>query len=288
MDEYLKSFKKKLQDASFSKETISIEQAQQDFGNLLNFDFGDANYPTNVFQKDTIQLTLPLVDGKICMKDLAEVYQEARKEIMDTYAKVDLPEKSVYAILCSIDQPSRDGNDTEIQLVIITRSVDPGAQFKNSIDTTDNWIVGNHWGKCDGSCIGDDHATIIAKVFMNNNPLVDCVNGRLYYTDILNDGIVAVDYPETGNVLWNDGYRLWHGTFSDVSNYCVEYTEMQYYYNNFSYIMDSLCPQGHVFVTVECLVDTWMSVNPDPDPDPYFFICGFTTAKPNCTNEPLD
>lgn len=284
MDEYLKSFKKKLQDASFSKETISIEQAQQDFGNLLNFDFGDANYPTNVFQKDTIQLTLPLVDGKICMKDLAEVYQEARKEIMDTYAKVDLPEKSVYAILCSIDQPSRDGNDTEIQLVIITRSVDPGAQFKNSIDTTDNWHVGGLMGKCDGTCVGDDHTTIIKKVFMNNHPTVDCANGRLYYTDYNYDEFYSRDYIETGPVSWNWGYMFWDGNYYEYLTHCVEYPEMQYYYDNFCQVMEDRLPEDHVFITVDCFIDHTVSIE-----DAVFsYFCTFTTAKPNCTNEPLD
>lgn len=47
MDEYLISFKKKLLSAQKAEETISLEQAQRDLGNLLNFDFGDANFVTD-------------------------------------------------------------------------------------------------------------------------------------------------------------------------------------------------------------------------------------------------
>ena len=50
MDEYLISFKKKLLSAEKGGETISLEQAQRDLGNLLNFDFGDANYATDEYR----------------------------------------------------------------------------------------------------------------------------------------------------------------------------------------------------------------------------------------------
>ena len=62
MDEYLMSFKKKLLSAQKGEETISLEQAQRDLGNLLNFDFGDANYPTDVYHVDTIHSKLTLIN----------------------------------------------------------------------------------------------------------------------------------------------------------------------------------------------------------------------------------
>ena len=53
MDDYLISFKKRMLSATKGDESISLEQAQRDLGNLLNFDFGDANYATDEIQYDT-------------------------------------------------------------------------------------------------------------------------------------------------------------------------------------------------------------------------------------------
>lgn len=52
MDEYLMAFKKKLLSAEKGGETISIKQAERDLGNLLNFDFGDANYASDDVRYD--------------------------------------------------------------------------------------------------------------------------------------------------------------------------------------------------------------------------------------------
>lgn len=57
-DEYLISFKEKLLSAQKGDESITIEQAQLDLGNLLNFDFGDANYASNVYEYDTLYIAL--------------------------------------------------------------------------------------------------------------------------------------------------------------------------------------------------------------------------------------
>ena len=282
MDDYLNLFRNKLNSASNSKETITLDQAQRDLGNLLNFDFGDANYPTNIYQKDTILINLPLVDGKVCLGDLAKTYQEARKGIIETFTNTDLPEKSILAIFCSIKQPLRDNPDAEVQLILLTRGVDPGLLIKISIDTTDNWLVGYEQGKCDGTCVGDDHATIIGKVFRNNRPPVDCVNGRLYYTDYQYGCFNGTEYPATGPGSEYCGYMLWVGTYDELGD-CVEYPEMQYYYNNFCNIMDTILPSGHVFVSIECCVTCYLSVYERQ----YFFACFYEEAKPNCTNEPI-
>ena len=284
MDDYLLLFRSKLNSASNSKETITLDQAQRDLGNLLNFDFGDANYPTNVYQNDTIRLNLPLVEGEVYMKDLAEAYLKSREEVSKAFNKVVLSEKSVYAIKCSITPQTRDDTDAEIQLVLITRGVAPGLLIKTSIDTTDNWHVGELMGKCDGTCVGDDHTTIIKKVFMNNRPPLDCANGRLYYTDFNNDCFFSGNYFETGSVSWNNGYMFWDGNYNDYMTHCVIYQEMQYYYNNFCQVMGDRVPEGHVFITVDCYIDHTVSIE-DAE---FSFFCCYTTAKPNCTNEPLE
>ena len=82
MDEYLLGFKKKLQDATKGSDCITLEQAQTDFGNLLNFDFGDANYETNVYQYDTINIKLEVSQNQIDLSQLALIYKEAVQNIL--------------------------------------------------------------------------------------------------------------------------------------------------------------------------------------------------------------
>ena len=115
MDEYLISFKKKLLSAQKGDETISIEQAQQDLGNLLNFDFGDANYETNIYQIDTINVKLTLSEGQVDFSELALTYQNAVHSILDVYHKIDLPEKSISSISCQFyETENKDNPQDEI------------------------------------------------------------------------------------------------------------------------------------------------------------------------------
>ena len=84
MDEYLISFKNKLLSAQKGEETISLEQAQRDLGNLLNFNFGDANFITDEIQYDTIYVPVMLEGNLIDMAQLANTYNIAFANILET------------------------------------------------------------------------------------------------------------------------------------------------------------------------------------------------------------
>ena len=113
MDEYLISFRKKLLSAQKGSEFISLEQAQCDLGNLLNFDFGDVNYATNEYRYDTIHLNLELTNGNVDLSHLASTYYEAVSSIIDVYNVIDLTEKSVYAVLCDFKESESKDSETE-------------------------------------------------------------------------------------------------------------------------------------------------------------------------------
>lgn len=182
INEYLKAFKKKLLSAEKDGETITLEQAQRDFGNLLNFDFGDANYPSNVFHRDTIHTKLVISEGMVDLSHLAITYNDAHEQIANAYELVNLPEKSVYTIACSIQ------NDGDVELVLTTRGLDlPSSKsmqyvdpFKTSFNSTDCWSVFFGRGRCDGSDMGYDHVSILQLVYLNNHvSLQVCEQGTL-------------------------------------------------------------------------------------------------------------
>lgn len=286
MDEYLISFKKKLLSAEKGGETISLEQAQRDLGNLLNFDFGDANYVSNVFQSDTLHLILPTRNGKCDLVELSAVYKKAIAEIQGIYCKVNLPEKSVYFIICSFMNESKD-ETTDIQLVVMTRGFNSGI-VKTNFDETDNWRLDSLRGKCNGTCVGNDHMTMLKQVYYNTKLVPGCQNGRLYYTDINWSYFYASSFPE--HILidphYNEGFRLWCGYPGSVHNYCVGYEEMRYYLVNLNDILDNwmLLDDEQDVLTID------LSITSAYDPGGVYgnmlsLKCDFEYGTRHCTNE---
>jgi hypothetical protein len=182
MDEYLLSFKEKLLSAEKGDELISLDQAQRDLSNLLNYDFGDANYISDVYCHDTIHVKLPLNHGLVDLSQLAIAYKDAVDQIIVVFNKTDLFEKSVYAISCSFKLDTKD-DVSDGTITITTRGLSsPQPSIKTGFNQTDNWHVGNGLGKCDGTCVGDDHLTMLKLVYDNTKSALSC-NGRVYFTN---------------------------------------------------------------------------------------------------------
>ena len=289
MDEYLTSFKKRLLSAQKGEEAISPEQAERDLGNLLNFDFGDANYASDVYCYDTIHVKLPLNHGLVDLSQLSITYKDAVDQVVVVFNKTDLFEKSVYAISCSFKQDTRDDVSDGI-ITITTRGLSsPQPSIKTGFNQTDNWHVGNGLGKCDGTCVGDDHLTMLKLVYDNTKSALSC-NGRIYFTNNGTASFNSCNFPadtQTGPI-YNEGYRLWYGYPSSVNTYCVSYLEMEYYLDNLKDILDNW-----VFIDVNQYV-TRINLRLDdyneqsvPNPLRKVVTCEFDYATVNCTNEPI-
>ena len=253
MDEYLMAFKKKLLSAQKGDETLSIEQAQSDLGNLLNFDFGDANYASNVFHHDTLYTRLQLTDGQVDLSQLAMAYQVVYEQIKDAFRQVDLPDKTIYAIYCSIEGNNRD-SDTEVVTVLTTRSYDESISWN-----TDDWRAGNKKGRCDGYMAGIYGAPErVMAMLCYNMPQYGCLNGRVYFTDYT----LAFIEPNVDNSYLYDAnaprqHRLFYEMDllgNDLSLTCIPYEEQVYYYNQIltlpttcaNYFIPGPFPSNHV------------------------------------------
>lgn len=282
MDDYLISFKKRMLSAAKSGETISLEQAQRDLGNLLNFDFGDANHATDEIQYDTLNVSLNISGEEVKLAQLAEAYNEALTEIHEAFDQVTFPNKSVQAISCSFVQSTKDSETADVRLILSTRGLVAPAP-KIGFDETDNWHVWEQCGKCDGTCVGDDHCTMLKKVYNNNHHIANA-NGRVYYTDVDVFCFHATEFPVTNfDFYYNYGFRLWYGSGMDVLTNCVDYQEMQYYYENLCHIMryEVYVPQGFEILSIQdCCLEAPVSVNPDRW---YSFACYYQIGKPNIT-----
>ena len=279
MDEYLISFKKKLLSAKKGEETISLEQAQRDLGNLLNFDFGDANYPTSEYRNDTILLNLPLSNGQVDLSQLAITYNAAVSTILNIYRKIDLPEKSVYAISCNFNETmNKDGDMENVEIVLITRGLT--IPMIGEHDTLD-WRPKNDAGTCDGQFVGYRGAPeVIVDWIKDAQEELSCENGgRLYFTD---EGC----YETYGSWHYDstlDKYMIFTYFAENIDSVCISHEDMEYYFANILYLWNSTGITGHYIKNVYILPRHIYNGN-------HFWTWRVRLyhAKPNCTeNDPL-
>ena len=238
MDEYLISFKKRLLSAQKGDETISLEQAERDLGNLLNFDFGDANYATNVLHKDTLYAELPLEQGEVDLSRLATVYLSVFDQVRDAYHEVDLPEKSVYSISCSSNESK--GESVNLVVILTIRAYDETSGY--TANTGTGWRAGNRAGTCDGQLVNICGAPeTLINLLRNNMGVYACANGgRLYFTD---DTISFISSDLNVNPGMADpnspsGSRLWfkRSPSGNLQNTCIPYDDLMYYYNQATHL----------------------------------------------------
>lgn len=234
MDEYLLSFKKKLQNATKGSETISFEQARHDLCNLLNFDFGDANYATNEIRFDTLYASFSMTDNVIDLYQLNSVYKTLFEQVVATYKTIDLPDKSIYSIYCTFAN-SQSEDIVNVTAVMKTRSY---------IETPRNyldWRAGNLAGTCENQLVGICGAPErLSSMLRANIGYYSCEDGgRVYFTEeecsyktAEEDDMIDTNAPR--------GKRLFYGTdYSqnpDIENTCIPYNELVYYYNQARYL----------------------------------------------------
>lgn len=290
MDEYLLSFKKKLQNATKGSETISIEQAERDLENLLNFDFGDASYATNVFQYDTLYSNISVDNGQIDYAEISAVYNEIKKQILKTYLSVTLPLKSVFLIRCEFKESNRNNNDSfEIETVVVTRGYSEDENTRYTSDYSD-WISKDFGGTCDGLLVGVWGAPQEMVWRLSNIPFTyACANpqSRLYFTE---NGASYIDYSANNmeDTLSPCGYKLYKSDVYDQSTVCIYSNEFDYYRDQARYLPSTNSgfyppiPSDHVIISYSIrLRDS--DCNNNIVTVPWYWELIVEHAKPNCT-----
>lgn len=286
MDEYLISFKEKLLSAQKGDESISIEQAQLDLGNLLNFDFGDANYASNVYEYDTIHIALENNGNHVELSQLAKAYNDAFEAIVKAYQKVDLLEKSVYCITCNILESSSKDNDSDnVEIVVVYRGYNDNA----SNEDLEGWRPQNKGGTCSGELIGIWGAPEVVSSMLNNNAgEYACANGsRIYFTETCTSytNPIAEDLSDPNSPCGHRLYLSWQ----PIQNYvCLSMSDCWYYYNQARYLKSEReyfnnYPNNHL--PLHCYIRyTDASYGTHQPPFlPYIWILEVTHGKPNCS-----
>jgi hypothetical protein len=281
MDAYLISFKEKLLSAEKGGELISLEQAERDLGDLLNFDFGDANYPTDVNHFDTIHANLTLSNGYVELSQLAETYTIVINQILDAFNKIDLPEKTVQLITCNFKESTiKESNAEDIEIVLITR----GYTGEDEATNGDLWRPTNLGGTCDGYLIGHIGAPEVVVQALNNTigtPI--CPFGvRVYYTDHASSILLGQD-THVGIPPY-DYYNIYYSTNPNQNTICISDVVLNDYKNN---ILDYWTNGGFTPVKpLDHILTGWYIQFVQLNNNAYTWNVTAYHAKPNCTDNP--
>ena len=287
MDEYLISFKKKLLSAEKGGETISLEQAERDLGNLLNFDFGDANHATDEFRYDTIRAKVSVDGEHVSCSDLATAYQSLFEGISGAFGVIDLPEKSVHSISCTIGKSERS-NEAEIETVLVTRAYRGETAFDSL-----GWRAGNKAGRCDGYAAGFHGAPEHLENRLHRNMgTVGCpFGGRVYYTDETNCYKDANEQDMVDPTM-PYGHKMFYCYdavgLTNFDNLCISSGALDMYYNSIRVLFNlqhtfhpSPMPENHVVLhyDIDMHKKYWNGINKVG-----YWRLTIWHGKPNCTN----
>lgn len=231
MDEYLMAFKKKLLSAEKGGETISLEQAERDLGNLLNFDFGDANYATNEFHQDTLCAKLTkTANGQVDLSQLAATYNVLFPQIRDAYNNVCLQNKSVYFIACSLSDDAKTDDESDVEIILMTRGFN---EDNNTEGNRDGWKPDRNSSSCDGAIIGRGAPNVLDDLLNNELGMYgyDCDEGqgRIYMSEVEYSikSAYCSDMVDSNSPC---GYKLYVSWEPDQNNVCISNSEIMYYF----------------------------------------------------------
>ncbi|MCQ2301938.1 MAG: hypothetical protein MJZ94_04850 [Bacteroidales bacterium] len=138
-------------------ETMTIEEATANIGDLFNVVYGQATESYTATASHEFTLTLPLTaEGEVWVEDVASVYEQAVAAAREAFLNDGFTEDKGYISLAVETEPQRDGSarlkfhgtSGKIGVACDTLPYHP-------FDTSDYWQYAAPMGKCDYSCQGD-------------------------------------------------------------------------------------------------------------------------------------
>lgn len=137
-------------------ETMTIEEATANIGDLFNVVYGQATESYTATASHEFTLTLPLTaEGEVWVEDVASVYEQAVAAAREAFLNDGFTEDKGYISLAVETEPQRDGSarlkfhgtSGKIGVACDTLPYHP-------FDTSDYWQYAAPWGKCDDSEYG--------------------------------------------------------------------------------------------------------------------------------------
>ena len=264
MSAYLKQFKEKMQSASKSDETLSLEDARWHLESVLNYTYGDAGHEISDIQCDTFYYTLHASGDEVTLARLNEAFITLSKDVENAYADCNLPEKSILAIQTVFENESKD-NDIVVQAILNVRGFVAIPMWFDSTDYWNEWYYDYGNGNIDagGQCgpfVGhhpESGAPLeLTKKLNLRIPDYGCFQGSGYFTDIEQIVLSCHDYYyyPYDDFVYDDNspchYKIYyrnedpHVPWASNPGGCICPEDMNYYLSKGPELINHYCPLG--------------------------------------------
>lgn len=269
MSAYLKQFKEKMQMASKSNETLSMEDARWHLEALLNYTYGDAGHQTSDIQCDTFYYTLNTKENEMTLNQLSEVFTVLSHDVEKVYGNSSLLDKSILDVQTKFENGIKDG-DIVVRAILNVRGYDFVPMWFDSTDYWNEWYYndGNGFiysgGKCgpyQGDCPESGAPLELTKKLNLRIPAYGCYQGSGYFTDIeqivLNCHNYYSIYPYD-NFVYDENspcrYKLYyrnedpHEPWASNPGGCICPEDMNYYLSKGPELINHYNPIGKIII----------------------------------------
>lgn len=227
MDKAMLAFGEKMASSERGEETMPLEEAIKTLTNYQNFAMCNANNHMGKKTDVKVVSTIHVENGNVTMAELNKLYENNRKQILDSYNSIEEQNKNIYFIISIIDNDSRDDND--VTITTTARMLERGQTPNNpNINNTDFWHPCDEQGKCgsyEGQYIGQDAMTRLGYVLYAISSFPGPIPGyHMYYSNFNYHWLIAGQYIDTNSP--NGHYGL---IDAEYDSDCLSPSDMCYY-----------------------------------------------------------
>jgi hypothetical protein len=251
----LRAFNDKLD--AFQKEvavrdaqTMSVADVEWNVEAYLNATYARADKPFIDQSVNRDSFVVALTNGEVSGTNVLAALASAKSLLINQYRSIRETSKH----LVFVDIATKTIGSNQLQLMVSSFvGLNPLQSRDNPYGSTDRWKYGFGLGKCDGTQLGKDAATRLNEELnarhILGNPPPGATN--VYFTDIVILRIFATDpdWQNPNDVTSNDNIRDFLLYVSDqriMMNFstCIEFQDMNWYYNNLYTIVSNPAPLG--------------------------------------------
>ena len=232
----------------------SVDSALWILESTLNYSHAFPSELYTDFEIDTLSLSVNKnADGEVLMTELAQKYQELKNIVSVNYNDSEFEEKALDGIVMTKQNENSDAANFSVMVFTGEKGIDPGPPnpiVDGPFEEGDNWWYGEDGGQCDAPGMKDSDAAQELKIEMEAY-IAEQNQGAFFLgpfqiVEDLKGGDEEIQIDDTpDNYL--DYYLYYASTeigpcTDDVL--CVEWTEMNYYYQKLKSLLYSFLPEN--------------------------------------------
>ena len=214
---------------------MPLKEAVKTLSDYQNFLLCDASFNSPDMIRDTFDVMLPVSNGMVQLRDLKQMLEVNKANILACFDELDGVGKTIFCITSKIIEEGSTEQSTRVQTIAVMHNgpsrYDPA--YAVLFDSTDYWYDFDTIGHCGDSAglfYGQDAVTKLGYKLREWLPAHACGNGvKMYLTDYVEVSVLSIAYPDATSP--NGYYAMPYNP--DVRHHmCVTPDDMLWYYNS--------------------------------------------------------